>query len=186
MENRLYKKYKDEVARQLKTELKLSNIMEVPRIMKVSINTGIGAFRDNREALELFVQELTDIAGQKPFPRKARLSEAGFKVRKGDVIGYAVTLRGDKMWAFLDKLINVVLPRVRDFRGLGTESFDENGNYSLGIREHVIFPEVNPNAVKGIRGLQLTVVTTASDKRKNLALLEKLGFPFRKESVKKG
>ncbi len=180
--------YNSKIVTTLKKEFKLNNVMEVPGIQKVSINAGIGEFRENREAMESFVSELASIAGQKPFPRKARLSEAGFKVRKNDVVGYAVTLRGDRMWAFLDKLINIAIPRVRDFRGLNTTSFDEMGNYSLGIREHVIFPEVNPNAVKGIRSLQVTVVMNNKDKEKNLALLRELGFPFKKEEkeVKNG
>jgi large subunit ribosomal protein L5 len=182
--NRLREKYEKQIAPKLMKEYNYSNVMEVPHIQKVVINTGIGAFRDNRDALEAFIKELGDIAGQKPYPRKARLSEAGFKVRKGDVVGYAVTLRGDKMWAFLDKLISIAIPRVRDFRGLNTGSFDESGNYSLGIKEHVIFPEVDPNTVKGIRSLQVTVVTNTSDTEENFALLRELGFPFKKEEVK--
>jgi large subunit ribosomal protein L5 len=184
MAERLYNKYNNEIVKSLKSELDLKNVMQVPHLQKVSINSGVGALRDSREALETFVQELSDIAGQKPFARKARLSEAGFKVKQGDIIGYAVTLRGDKMWAFVDKLVNIVLPRVRDFRGLSTEAFDKNGNYSLGIKEHVIFPEVNPNAVKGIRGLQVTFVMSGKDKKANLALMEKLGFPFKKGTNK--
>lgn len=184
MAERLYTKYTEELVPVLKTELGLKNVMQVPRLQKVSINSGVGALRDSREALESFVQDLNDISGQKPFQRKARLSEAGFKVKQGDIIGYAVTLRGDKMWAFVDKLVNIVLPRVRDFRGLSTESFDKNGNYSLGIKEHVIFPEVNPNSVKGIRGLQVTFVMSGKDKKTNLALMEKLGFPFKKSTKK--
>jgi large subunit ribosomal protein L5 len=181
---RLREIYQKEVVPKLMKEFKLSNVMEVPTIKKVVINVGVGPFRENREAVESFVNELADIAGQKPYPRKARLSEAGFKVRKGDIVGYAVTLRGDRMWAFIDKLVNVALPRVRDFRGLNVGSFDEGGNYSLGIREHVIFPEVNPNTVKGIRSMQATVVTNTTDREKNFALLKELGFPFKKEEKK--
>jgi large subunit ribosomal protein L5 len=180
--NRLKETYTTKVAPKIKEQFKLSNSMEVPRILKVSVNSGIGSIRDNREAVESFAGDIASFTGQKPYPRKARLSEAGFKVRKNDVVGYAVTLRGDRMWAFLDKLVNVALPRVRDFRGLNTESFDEVGNYSLGIREHVIFPEVNPNNVKGIRSLQVTVVMSGNDKEINLALLRELGFPFKKEN----
>ncbi|HLC93762.1 MAG TPA: 50S ribosomal protein L5 [Patescibacteria group bacterium] len=179
--NRLKEIYNKKIAPQLMKEFNLSNVMEVPRIRKVAINTGIGSFRDSREAVETYVNELSQLSGQKPFPRKARKSEAGFKVRKNDVVGYAVTLRGDKMWAFLDKFVNIVLPRVRDFRGLDTSSFDENGNYSIGVREHVIFPEINPNNIKGIRSLQVTVVTDGKDKKQNLELLKELGFPFKKE-----
>lgn len=179
--NRLKEAYKTQIAPKLQKDFNLSNVMEVPRIQKVSINAGIGGFRDNREAVESFVSELAALAGQKPYPRKARMSEAGFKVRKNDVVGYSVTLRGERMWAFLDKFVNIVLPRVRDFRGLSTDSFDENGNYSIGLREHVIFPEVNPNAVKGIRSMQVTVVMDGKGKEVNLALLRELGFPFKKE-----
>jgi large subunit ribosomal protein L5 len=179
--NRLKDKYTKEIAPKLMKTLKLSNVMEAPRITKISVNAGIGSFRDNREAVESFVDELTNITAQKPFPRKARLAVAGFKIRKGDVVGYTVTLRGDKMWAFLDKLINISLPRVRDFRGLSETAFDELGNYSLGIREHVIFPEVNANSTKGLRSLQVTIVMNTHDVDKNRALLKEVGVPFRKE-----
>lgn len=180
MENRLYKTYKEKMAQDLKKQLSLENIMQVPKIKKININAGIGGFKENREATESFINELADITSQKPYYRKARLSEAGFKIKKGDVVGYSVTLRGYKMWAFLDKLINIVLPRVRDFRGLSRDSFDNSGNYSLGIREHVIFPEVNPNATKGIRSLQVTIVMNSNNKEWNTALLENMGFPFKK------
>jgi len=179
--NRLYEKYKKEIAKQLEEEFKLSNVMEVPKLQKISINSGIGSFRDNRESVESFVADLTNLAGQKPFPRKARLSISGFKVRQDDVVGYTTTLRGDRMWAFLDKLINVAIPRVRDFRGVNDSSFDKNGNYSLGIKEHVIFPEVNANTTKGIRSLQVTFVFNSKNIELNKALLDKLGMPFRKK-----
>ncbi len=179
--NTLRKKYTEEIAVELKKDLGLKNVMEVPRINKVVINSGIGEFRDNREAVELFAEELGAITGQKPSPRKARLSESGFKVRKGEVVGYSVTLRADRMWAFIEKLVNVALPRVRDFKGINTTSFDANGNYSLGIKEHAIFPEINPNKIKGIRGLQVTINMKSKDSAHSLALLEKLGFPFKKD-----
>lgn len=177
----LYKKYKEEAVAKLQEELGLSNVMQVPTIKKVVVNAGIGAIKDSREAIESFVSELADLTGQKPSPRKARLSEAGFKIRKGDIVGYAVTLRGKRMWAFLEKLIRVVLPRTRGFWGLSEESFDGHGNYSLGIREHTVFPEVNPNTVKGIRSLQVTIETSAKDDKSALALLKSLGFPFKKD-----
>ena len=183
--NRLKETYVNKIAPKLMKDLKYANVMEVPHLQKISVNAGIGEFRENREAVEAFVSELASVTGQKPFPRKARLSEAGFKVRKNDVVGYAVTLRGDRMWAFLDKFISVALPRVRDFRGLSPESFDEVGNYSVGIKEHVIFPEVNPNVVKGIRSLQVTFVMSGKDKKANLVLLRELGFPFRKEDAQR-
>ena len=179
--NRLLKRYTEYVKEEGKKELGITNVMEVPRILKIKLNCGIGSFRDNREAVDSFVEELANIAGQKPYPRKAKKSEAGFKIKQGDIVGYAVTLRGDRMWAFLDKLINIALPRVRDFRGMSDDSFDDNGNYSVGIREHVIFPEVNPNTTKGIRSIQATIVFNSKDKEKTRKVLKGLGFPFKKE-----
>lgn len=176
--NRLKEKYVNEVAKKLKNDFKLKSVMEVPSIKKIVVNVGIGSFRENREAVESFENDLANLLGQKPYPRKARLSIAGFKIRKGDVVGYSATLRGKRMWAFLDKLINAAIPRIRDFKGLSRSSFDESGNYSLGITEHIIFPEVNPNTVKGIRSMQLTIVSSSNDKRLNEALLEQLGVPF--------
>lgn len=178
--NRLREKYNKEIVKKIQKEFNLSNGMEVSRIEKVSINAGIGDFRENKEAVESFVHDLVQLAGQKPSPRKARLSEAGFKIRKGDIVGYNVTLRGERMWAFLDKFISVALPRVRDFRGLKVTSFDANGNYSTGIKEHVIFPEVNPNTTKGIRHMQVTVVFSSKNKDMNSALLREMGMPFEK------
>ncbi len=179
--NRLNEKYQKEVLAKAKKDLSLKNVMSIPRITKICINSGIGPFRENREAVESFMEELANITGQRPYPRKAKKSEAGFKIRQNDVVGYAVTIRGERMWAFLDKLINIALPRVRDFRGLNEESFDKNGNYSLGVQEHVIFPEVNPNTTKGIRGLQVTINFNSHDVGMNKYVLEKLGFPFRKD-----
>ncbi len=178
--NRLREKYIKEIGPKMTKEFKISNVMALPKIMKISVNAGVGSFRENREAVESFTDELSALSGQKAYPRKARKSEAGFKMRKGDIVGYSVTLRGERMWAFLDKLISIAIPRVRDFRGL-EDSFDENGNYSMGIREHVIFPEVNPNTTKGIRSMQVTVVFNTKDKEKNKYLLTALGMPFRKE-----
>lgn len=179
--NRLREKYEKEIAAKLKEEFKLGSVMEVPRIEKIVVNAGIGDFRDSKEAVQNFEEDLAKILGQKPYPRKARLSIAGFKIRKGDTVGYAATLRGEIMWAFLDKLISVAIPRIRDFRGLKVDSFDQAGNYSLGITEHIIFPEVDPNTVKGNRSLQITVVSTSNDKELNKALLNYLGMPFVKE-----
>ena len=157
--------------------------MEVPRINKIVVNTGIGSFRDNRESVESFEKEFSEILGQKPYPRKARISVAGFKIKQGDLVGFTGTLRGDRMWAFLDKLIGTAIPRIRDFRGLENDKFDQDGNYSLGIKEHVIFPEINPNAVKGIRSLQITIVSTSKNKKLNKLVLENLGMPFKKEDL---
>jgi len=179
--NRLKQRYTEFIEKEGKKELGISSVMEFPRLLKIKINAGIGAFRDNREAVESFVEEFANIAGQHPYVRKAKKSEAGFKIKQGDIVGYSVTLRGDRMWAFLDKLINVAFPRVRDFRGMDEESFDQDGNYSVGIREHVIFPEVNQNTTKGIRSMQATLVFNSKDAEKNKKLLVGLGFPFRKE-----
>ncbi len=178
--NRLKTLYTEKAAEKVKNEFKIESKMSVPKILKVCINAGIGGFRDNRDAVETFVTDLTMISGQKPSPRNARLSIAGFKVRQNDTVGYCVTLRGDSMWAFLDKFINIALPRVRDFRGVSAAAFDKNGNYSMGIQEHVIFPEVNPNTIKGIRSLQITVVFSSNNADVNRALLKELGMPFKK------
>lgn len=177
----LSKAYKNDIVPKLIKELGLKNAMQVPRLQKVSVNVGIGSFRDNKDAVETFTAELADITGQKPVRKQARISEAGFKIKKGDVVGLSVTLRGDKMWAFVEKFISVVLPRVRDFRGVNPNSFDKNGNFSVGITEHTIFPEINPNVVKGIRSLQVTFVTSTNDKKESLALLTMLGMPFKKD-----
>jgi large subunit ribosomal protein L5 len=182
--NRLREIYKNEIVVKLKKDLGLSNVMEAPKLNKIVVNAGIGEFRDSREAVESFVEELSLIVGQRPNPRKARLSEAGFKIKKGDVVGYSVTLRGERMWAFLDKFVNIVLPRVRDFQGLNLKSFDNSGNYSFGTKDHTIFPEVNQNKVKGIRGLQVNFSIKSNSKEHSLALLESLGMLFNKGKEK--
>lgn len=179
--NRLKQKYIEQIAPKLIKDFNLANVMQVPSIVKITVNAGIGPFRENREAVESFVTDFTNITGQKPSTRKANKSIAGFKIRENDVVGYTVTLRGERMWAFLDKLLNVALPRVRDFRGLNDLAFDDAGNYSMGIREHVIFPEVNANAVKGIRSLQITVGVKNGTTEMNKVMLKSLGFPFRKD-----
>ncbi|KKU32178.1 MAG: 50S ribosomal protein L5 [candidate division WWE3 bacterium GW2011_GWA1_46_21] len=178
MQNRLYEKYKNELTPKLLADLKLSTVMEVPRLKKIVVNCGIGGFRDDKAAVETFVQELAEITGQHPSSRKARLSEAGFKIRRGDVVGLVTTLRGLRMWVFLDKLISLALPRVKDFKGLSYNGFDELGNYSIGIRDHTIFSEVNPNTTKGIRSLQLTLVVSAKNKDHGKSLLKSLGLPL--------
>ncbi|MFZ5424697.1 MAG: 50S ribosomal protein L5 [Patescibacteria group bacterium] len=180
--NRLQEQYKNEIKAKLQSELKLDNVMELPNLKKIVVNAGIGEFRDNKEALNSFLEELADITGQQPALRKARKSIAGFKIRQNDVVGVSVTLRGEKMWAFLDKIISIVLPRVRDFQGLSNKAFDKAGNYSIGIKEHVLFPEVNANKTKGIRSLQVTLVTSANDAESGKAFLASLGLPFRKDN----
>lgn len=180
--NRLKQKYIEKISPALLKEFGYENVMLVPQIKKVVVNAGVGPFRENREAVEAFVADLANLTGQKPSPRAARTSIAGFKIRENDIVGYTCTLRGERMWAFLDKFVNIALPRVRDFRGLNPNAFDENGNYSVGVKEHVIFPEVNPNAIKGIRSLQLTIVMNTKDKEANRFMLKELGIPF--ESTK--
>ncbi|HDQ88562.1 MAG TPA: 50S ribosomal protein L5 [candidate division WWE3 bacterium] len=181
MSNRLSEKYKKEIAPSLMKELDIKNVMCVPNISKVTVNAGVGEFRDSKEAMVAFKEELGQILGQTPNPRASRKSISAFKLREGETVGMSATLRGDIMWSFLDKLVNIVLPRVRDFRGVPITAFDSQGNYSLGLADHTIFPEINPNKVKLGRGLQVNVVMTTNDRDKNLLLLEKLGFPFKKE-----
>jgi large subunit ribosomal protein L5 len=155
--------------------------MQIPRITKVVVNIGLGEAMDNPKALDAAVIDLTTITGQKPVVTKARKSIANFKLREGRAIGTAVTLRGDRMWSFLDRLMNIVLPRVRDFRGVSPNSFDGRGNYTLGLREQIIFPEIEYDKVDKVRGLEITIVTTATTDEQATALLALLGMPFRKD-----
>lgn len=179
--NIMQEKYLKEVAPALKKELNLSNVMQIPQIKKVVINIGLGEAMDNPKALDAAVADLTAITGQKPVITKARKSIANFKLREGRAIGTSVTLRGEKMWAFLDRLMNIVLPRVRDFRGVSDESFDGRGNYTLGLREQIIFPEIEYDKVDKVRGMEITIVTTATSDDQSLAMLKLLGMPFRKD-----
>jgi large subunit ribosomal protein L5 len=179
--NIMQSKYQNEVAPALKKELNLSNVMQIPQIKKVVINIGLGEAMDNPKALDAAVADLTAITGQKPVITKARKSIANFKLREGRAIGTSVTLRGDKMWAFLDRLMNIVLPRVRDFRGVSDESFDGRGNYTLGLREQIIFPEIEYDKVDKVRGMEITIVTSATSDDQSLAMLKLLGMPFRKD-----
>ena len=179
--NVMKEKYLKEVSPALMKSLDLTNVMQVPRITKVVINIGMGEAMENPKALDAAVQDLGAITGQKPVITKARKSIANFKLREGRAIGTAVTLRGDKMWAFLDRLMNIVLPRVRDFRGVSVESFDGRGNYTLGLREQIIFPEIEYDKVDKVRGMEITIVTTAPSDEQAAALLQMLGMPFRKD-----
>lgn len=179
--NVMKEKYVNEVSPALMKTLGLTNVMQVPRITKVVINIGMGEAMENPKALDAAVQDLGAITGQKPVITKARKSIANFKLREGRAIGTAVTLRGDKMWAFLDRLMNIVLPRVRDFRGVSAESFDGRGNYTLGLREQIIFPEIEYDKVDKVRGMEITIVTTAPTDEQAAALLQLLGMPFRKD-----
>ncbi len=178
---RLEEKYRNEVVPALMKSLGLKNIMQVPRITKVVVNIGLGEALDNAKALDYAVQDIATITGQKPIITKARKSVAAFKLREGRAIGVKVTLRGDKMWAFLDRLMNVALPRVRDFRGVSPNAFDGRGNYTLGIREQLIFPEIDYDKIDKVRGMEVTIVTTARNDEEGRQLLTLLGMPFRKE-----
>ncbi len=178
---RLEEKYRNEVVPALMESLGLKNIMQVPRITKVVVNIGLGEALDNPKALDYAVQDLTTITGQKPIITKARKSVAAFKLREGRAIGVKVTLRGDKMWAFLDRLMNVALPRVRDFRGVSPHAFDGRGNYTLGLREQLIFPEIDYDKIDKVRGMEVTIVTTARNDEEGRQLLSLLGMPFKKE-----
>ncbi len=180
MTSRLKEKYINEVVPALMERFHYKNVMEVPRLEKIVINMGLGEAKDNPKALESAVRELSLITGQKPIVTKAKKSIANFKVRKGMSIGAKVTLRGERMYDFLDKLINISLPRVRDFRGVNPSSFDGRGNYALGIREQLIFPEIDYDMVEGVRGLDISIVTTAKTDEEAKAFLELMGMPFRK------
>jgi len=174
-------RYQNEVVPALMKSLELSNIMEAPRIEKVVVNIGLGEALDNPKALDAAVGDLILIAGQKPIVTKARMSIANFKLREGRAIGAKVTLRGDRMWAFLDRLMNIALPRVRDFRGVSPDSFDGRGNYTLGLREQLVFPEIEYDKIDKLRGLEVTIVTSARNDDHGRALLQMLGMPFKKE-----
>jgi len=178
--NRLKEIYKEEIAPALFEELNLENVMQIPNIEKIVLNIGVGEAVDNPKALDEAVRDLTTITGQRPVVTKAKKSIANFKLREGRVIGTKVTLRGDRMWAFLDRLVNVALPRVRDFRGISPDSFDGRGNYTLGLQEQLIFPEINYDDVGTVRGMEITIVTTAENDDQARALLTKVGMPFRK------
>jgi len=177
----LKERYVKEVAPNLQKTLNLSNVMQVPRIEKVVVNIGLGEALDNAKSLDAAVGDLTSITGQKPIVTKARKSIANFKLREGRAIGAKVTLRGERMWSFLDRLMNVALPRVRDFRGVSADSFDGRGNYTLGFREQLVFPEIEYDKIDKLRGLEVTIVTTATNDAHGRQLLRLLGMPFRKE-----
>ena len=178
---RLKKTYEAEVRPRLKEMFSYSSIMETPRIEKITLNMGVGEAKTNAKALDSALEELSIVAGQRAQLRRARKSIAGFKLRAGMPIGARVTLRGARMYEFLDRLVSIALPRIRDFRGLPPSSFDGRGNYSLGIREQIIFPEINYDDVETIRGLDVTITTTAKTDDEGLALLRELGLPFRSE-----
>jgi len=178
--SRLKALYNDGVAKQLKEELTLANVNEVPKITKITLNMGVGEGIGDKKMIENAVADLEAIAGQKVVVTKARKSIAGFKVREGWPVGCKVTLRGQQMWEFFDRLVDVSIPRIRDFRGLNPKSFDGRGNYSMGVREQIIFPEIDYDKVDKIRGLDITITTTARTNDEGRALLAALGFPFKK------
>ncbi len=178
--NRLQARYKDEIVKSLMEKFNYSSVMEVPTIEKIVINMGVGDAVSNSKVLDDAVNELTQITGQKPIVTKAKKSIAGFKLREGMPIGCKVTLRGEKMYEFLDKLVSVSLPRVRDFRGVSRDSFDGRGNYTLGIKEQLIFPEIDFDKVNKIRGMDIVIVTTANSDQEARELLGQLGMPFQK------
>jgi large subunit ribosomal protein L5 len=175
---RLKQRYVEELRERLKEELGFKTVMQVPRIEKITLNMGVGEAKTEAKALDSAIEELTTIAGQRAQVRRARKSIAGFKVREGMPIGAKVTLRGDRMYEFLDRLVSIALPRIRDFRGLSPRSFDGRGNYSIGIREQLIFPEINYDDIAAIRGLDVAITTTAETDEHALALLRALGMPF--------
>jgi large subunit ribosomal protein L5 len=178
--NRMKERYQKEIVPALYKSLNLTNIMQVPGIKKVVVNIGLGEALENPKAIEAAVSDLTQITGQKPVVNKARKSIANFKLREGRVIGAKVTLRGERMWAFLDRLFNIVLPRVRDFRGVSPDAFDGRGNYTLGLREQLIFPEIEYDKIDKVRGMEITIVTNAPSDDQAAALLQLFGMPFRK------
>jgi large subunit ribosomal protein L5 len=183
---RFKQRYLEEIRERLKDELGFSTIMEVPRIEKITVNMGVGEAKTEPKALDSAIEELTTITGQRAQVRRARKSIAGFKIREGMPIGARVTLRGDRMYEFLDRLVSIALPRIRDFRGLSPRSFDGRGNYSIGIREQLIFPEINYDDIAAIRGLDVAITTSAKTDEQALALLRALGLPFATEERPEG
>jgi len=180
--NRMQEHYKKDVAPALLKSFDFKNVMQIPRIEKVVVNIGLGEAMTDPKALDAAVSDLTQITGQKPVTTRARKSIAAFKLREGVIIGTKVTLRGGRMWAFLDRLMNVALPRVRDFRGVSPNAFDGRGNYTLGLRDQLIFPEINYDKIDKLRGMEVTIVTSAETDDQARVLLQLLGMPFKKEA----
>ena len=181
---KLHDQYKQEVIKALTEKFGYKTIMQVPRIVKITLNMGVGEAVADKKVLENAARDMTAIAGQKPLITKVRKSVAGFKIREGYPIGCKVTLRGERMWEFLERLIVIAIPRIRDFRGLSSKSFDGRGNYSMGVREQIIFPEIDYDKVDAIRGLDITITTTAKTDDEGRALLEAFNFPFRTQASK--
>ncbi|MCT8535576.1 50S ribosomal protein L5 [Glaesserella parasuis] len=177
---KLHDYYRDTVVNELKAKFNYSSVMQVPRIEKITLNMGVGEALTDKKLLDNAVADLTAISGQKPLITKARKSVAGFKIRQGYPIGCKATLRGERMWEFFERLITIAVPRIRDFRGLNAKSFDGRGNYSMGVREQIIFPEIDYDKVDRVRGLDITITTTAKTDEEGQALLAAFNFPFRK------
>jgi large subunit ribosomal protein L5 len=180
MTQRLKIFYQDTIVPKLKEQFGYKNLHQVPKVVKITVNRGLGEASQNAKALESSISELSTITGQKPVVTRAKKAIAGFKIREGMPVGVMVTLRADRMYAFLDRLINLALPRIRDFRGISDKSFDGRGNYSLGIREQLIFPEIDYDAIDQIRGMDVSIITTAQTDEEGLNLLREMGMPFRK------
>jgi large subunit ribosomal protein L5 len=178
---RLKVRYAEQLRDQLKDQLGVGNVMEVPRLVKIVVNMGVGDAVGQASLLEGALSDLTVITGQKPLVTRAKKSIAGFKVREGNAIGAKVTLRGDRMWEFLDRLISIAIPRIRDFRGLNPRSFDGAGNYTFGLTEQLVFPEIDYDSIDQPRGMDITIVTTARTNAEGKALLDSMGFPFKRE-----
>jgi large subunit ribosomal protein L5 len=177
---RLHQYYREQVVPRLQKELGIANPMEVPRITKITVNMGVGEAVADKKVMDAAVGDLTKISGQKPLVTRSRQAIASFKIRAGLPIGCKVTLRGARMYEFLDRLISIAMPRIRDFRGVSARSFDGRGNYSLGVKEQIIFPEIQYDQIDQVRGMDITITTTARDNRQGRALLEAFNFPFRK------
>ncbi|TPH00974.1 50S ribosomal protein L5 [Haemophilus haemolyticus] len=177
---KLHDYYRDQVVNELKNKFGYKSVMQVPRIEKITLNMGVGEALTDKKLLDNAVADLAAISGQKPLVTKARKSVAGFKIRQGYPIGCKVTLRGERMWEFFERLITIAVPRIRDFRGLSSKSFDGRGNYSMGVREQIIFPEIDYDKVDRVRGLDITITTTAKNDEEGQALLAAFNFPFRK------
>jgi len=183
---RLKQRYDTEILPALKQELGLGNVMEVPRLMKIVVNMGVGRATQQKSLLEGAVADLTLITGQKPLVTKAKKSIAGFKLREGNEIGAKVTLRGDRMWEFYDRLVSITIPRIRDFRGMSPTQFDGRGNYTFGLTEQLVFPEIDYDRIDAVRGMDITIVTSARTDDQARALLRALGFPFRRDGQAQG
>lgn len=176
-------RFKEEIIPELKKTLGIKNIMALPKVVKVTINTGIGSYiKAHNKEYSNIVENITKICGQKPVLRKSKKAISNFKIRQGEILGIAVTLRGKRMYDFLNKLINIVFPRVRDFRGISPKAFDGKGNYSIGFKEHTVFPEISPDDVIKLHGLQVNIITTAKTDKEGFELLKALGFPFKKSN----